>query len=75
MTAHLHQQDGRTITPQYYLSELASPQETEVIVAHEDFMDALHELVASVSQAELEHYNKIQMKFGKTFGNNTQDSK
>ncbi|KAI5124021.1 hypothetical protein M0805_003853 [Coniferiporia weirii] len=51
------------ITPQYYLSELASSSETDVIVSQDDFMEALAELVPSVSQSEMEHYALIQRKF------------
>ncbi|EJD02070.1 AAA-domain-containing protein [Fomitiporia mediterranea MF3/22] len=51
------------LTPQYYLSELASPRETDVVVSEIDFKEALQELVPSVSQAEMEHYNEIQQRF------------
>ncbi|KAI0747694.1 AAA-domain-containing protein [Daedaleopsis nitida] len=51
------------LTPQYYLGELATPAETEVLVCEEDFNAALRELVPSVSQAEMEHYARIQQRF------------
>ncbi|KAI0328087.1 AAA-domain-containing protein [Cubamyces sp. BRFM 1775] len=51
------------MTPQYYLGELATPAETEVLVSEEDFDAALRELVPSVSQAEMEHYARIQQRF------------
>ncbi|KAH9890705.1 AAA-domain-containing protein [Cubamyces lactineus] len=51
------------MTPQYYLGELATPAETEVLVSEEDFNAALRELVPSVSQAEMEHYARIQQRF------------
>ncbi|OBZ75775.1 Peroxisomal biogenesis factor 6 [Grifola frondosa] len=53
------------LTPQYYLSELATPAEIEVLVSEEDFNLALKELVPSVSQAEMEHYARIQQRFSK----------
>ncbi|KAI0637344.1 AAA-domain-containing protein [Trametes polyzona] len=51
------------MTPQYYLGELATPAETEVLVSEEDFNAALRELVPSVSQAEMDHYARIQQQF------------
>ncbi|KAI0710443.1 AAA-domain-containing protein [Cerioporus squamosus] len=51
------------LTPQYYLGELATPAETEVLVSEEDFNSALRELVPSVSQEEMEHYARIQQRF------------
>ena len=51
------------LTPQYYLGELATPAETEVLVSEEDFSAALRELVPSVSQEEMEHYARIQQRF------------
>ncbi|TBU46999.1 AAA-domain-containing protein [Dichomitus squalens] len=51
------------LTPQYYLGELATPAETEVLVSEDDFNAALRELVPSVSQAEMDHYARIQQRF------------
>ena len=51
------------LTPQYYLGELATSAETEVLVSEDDFNAALRELVPSVSQAEMEHYARIQQRF------------
>ncbi|KAL1947477.1 hypothetical protein VTO73DRAFT_14438 [Trametes versicolor] len=51
------------MTPQYYLGELATPAETEVLVSEEDFNAALRELVPSVSQDEMDHYARIQQRF------------
>ncbi|KAL1674956.1 P-loop containing nucleoside triphosphate hydrolase protein [Schizophyllum commune] len=51
------------LTPQYYLAELASPKEIEVLVREEDFEVALRNLVPSVSQAEMEHYREVQKRF------------
>ncbi|RXW18100.1 hypothetical protein EST38_g7753 [Candolleomyces aberdarensis] len=51
------------ITPQYYLSELATPEEILVTVTSEDFELALRNLVPSVSQAEMDHYAQVQKRF------------
>ncbi|GJJ12495.1 hypothetical protein Clacol_006737 [Clathrus columnatus] len=51
------------LTPQYYLAELASPSEVEVLVSEKDFRAALKELTPSVSQEELAHYLAIQQQF------------
>ncbi|CAE6420314.1 unnamed protein product, partial [Rhizoctonia solani] len=51
------------MTAQYYLAELASPAETDVLVNQDDFERALSELVPSVSTSELEHYREVQQKF------------
>ncbi len=51
------------ITPQYYLSAMAEPVDTDVLVSSVDFEQALAELVPSVSQSELEHYKTVQQRF------------
>lgn len=51
------------LTPQYYLAELATPAEVAVLVSQQDFQDALAELVPSVSQAEMQHYARVQQQF------------
>ncbi|KAL1743282.1 P-loop containing nucleoside triphosphate hydrolase protein [Schizophyllum fasciatum] len=51
------------LTPQYYLAELASSKEIEVLVRIQDFEVALKNLVPSVSQAEMEHYREVQKRF------------
>ncbi|KLO07022.1 AAA-domain-containing protein [Schizopora paradoxa] len=51
------------ITPQYYLSAMAEPSDTDVLVSSVDFEQALAELVPSVSQSELEHYKAVQQRF------------
>ncbi|KZT66717.1 AAA-domain-containing protein [Daedalea quercina L-15889] len=53
------------LTPQYYLAELATPAEMEVLVTQRDFEAALKELIPSVSQAEMEHYARVQQRFSK----------
>ncbi|KAJ3490704.1 hypothetical protein NLJ89_g11412 [Agrocybe chaxingu] len=56
------------ITPQYYLAELASPEDITVYVSEEDFDRALKALVPSVSQAEMEHYALVQQRFSQKKG-------
>ncbi|KAG8681830.1 peroxisomal assembly protein [Ceratobasidium sp. 395] len=51
------------MTAQYYLAELATAAETDVLVNADDFFKALNELVPSVSASELEHYREVQQKF------------
>lgn len=51
------------ITPQYYLAEMSTEEDTDITVNREDFLAALKELVPSVSQTEMEHYRKVQEKF------------
>jgi peroxin-6 len=51
------------ITPQYYLAEMATDEDTDITVTREDFISALKELVPSVSQTEMEHYRQVQKRF------------
>lgn len=51
------------MTAQYYLAELATPAEIDVLVNSDDFERAQNELVPSVSASELEHYREVQQKF------------
>jgi len=51
------------ITPQYYLAKMAADDETDAVVALEDFENALRELVPSVSQTEIGHYRSVQARF------------
>lgn len=53
------------MTPQYYLSALATPAEIEVLVSQQDFERALDELVPSVSQGEMGHYREVQKMFSR----------
>ena len=53
------------LTPQYFLSEMAKPEDVEVQVSQEDFDAALAELQPSVSAAEMAHYAKIQERFSR----------
>ncbi|WWD19508.1 hypothetical protein CI109_103969 [Kwoniella shandongensis] len=51
------------LTPQWYLSRMASKGEVEVRVGKEDFEEALKKLVPSVSQEEMKHYERVQKEF------------
>jgi peroxin-6 len=51
------------MTPQYFLSELASADDLLVAVSQVDFDNALVTLVPSVTQAEMEHYARVQHHF------------
>jgi hypothetical protein len=54
------------LTPQYYLAEMATPEEIAVVVTEADFAAALRELVPSVSQAEMAHYAQIRERFSRS---------
>jgi peroxin-6 len=54
------------LTPQYYLAEMAAPEDTIVIVTQEDFDQAVRDLVPSVSQSEMDRYASIQKRFSRT---------
>lgn len=51
------------MTPQYYLAELATAQEVEVLVSQADFESAAEALVPSVSRSEMDHYNQVQQRY------------
>jgi peroxin-6 len=51
------------VTPQYYLAEMASPADSEVLVSQQDFEMALRELKPSVSETEMHHYAQVQRQF------------
>ncbi|KAI0272129.1 AAA-domain-containing protein [Russula aff. rugulosa BPL654] len=54
------------LTPQYYLGEMATPEEIAVVVTAEDFTAALGDLVPSVSQAEMAKYAQIRQRFSRS---------
>ena len=64
-------QHPHPITPQYYLAEMATDAETDVLVSRVDFDAALRELVPSVSASEMQHYAEVQRKFSKDTINST----
>ncbi|KAG6891139.1 hypothetical protein C0992_010127 [Termitomyces sp. T32_za158] len=53
------------LTPQYFLAEMASESDINVLVSREDFDRALKDLIPSVSQSEMDHYAEIQHRFAK----------
>ncbi|CDZ96282.1 Peroxisome assembly factor 2 containing the AAA-type ATPase domain [Phaffia rhodozyma] len=61
------------LSPQYYLSELARPEEIAVLVSQEDFDLALRELIPSVSETEMEHYRRVQKQFQSPGDNQVDD--
>lgn len=42
---------------------MATSEDTEVLVTHDDFERAFHGLVPSVSPSEMDHYKRIQHHF------------
>ncbi|KAF7311671.1 AAA domain-containing protein [Mycena kentingensis (nom. inval.)] len=54
------------LTAPYYLAELATPEDIDVLVSTEDFERALASLTPSVSREEMEHYARVQQKFSQT---------
>jgi peroxin-6 len=62
------------LTPQYYLGEMATPEEIAVIVTAEDFTAALRELVPSVSQAEMANYARIRERFSRSVNASDDDT-
>jgi hypothetical protein len=54
------------LTPQYYLGEMATPEEIAVVVTAEDFTAALRDLIPSVSQAEMAKYAQIRQRFSRS---------
>jgi peroxin-6 len=54
-----------TITAQYYLAHMATPEDIVVQVTEQDFVRALHELIPSVSATELDHYKTVRARFEK----------
>lgn len=51
------------LTPQYFLAEMATVEDREVLVCQQDFESALRDLTPSVSQSEIEHYRFVQRRF------------
>jgi peroxin-6 len=42
---------------------MASPEDIHVLVQQKDFDAALRDLIPSVSQAEMDHYARVQQQF------------
>lgn len=53
----------KPLTPNYYLSRMAKPEETRVQVSADDFARAVFNLRPSVSEAEMAHYERVQREF------------
>src|SRR5947207_7879184 len=48
------------VSTAYFFDHLATSEDVSVVVTEEDFLDANKELVGSVSQKELEHYDRVR---------------
>ncbi|KAF9228544.1 AAA-domain-containing protein [Gyrodon lividus] len=48
------------ISPQFFIAEMVSASQLQLVVSSEDFLQAVEELVPSISQSELSHYALIQ---------------
>ncbi|EIN07593.1 AAA-domain-containing protein [Punctularia strigosozonata HHB-11173 SS5] len=59
------------MVPQYYLAELATPEDIDVLVSEDDFQGALQALVPSVSQSEMDKYREIQRRYSQVDGATT----
>ncbi|KAJ7074407.1 P-loop containing nucleoside triphosphate hydrolase protein [Mycena amicta] len=53
------------LTAQYYLAEMASAEDIDVLVSQADFDRALVNLEPSVSQSEMDHYEQVQRRFSR----------
>lgn len=53
----------RPLTVQYYLATMATPEDIDVKVGREDFVDALKAMKPSVSESEMKHYERVQQDF------------
>ncbi|ETN44336.1 uncharacterized protein HMPREF1541_10516 [Cyphellophora europaea CBS 101466] len=54
---------GEEITTGYFFDHLATAADTEVVVNEDDFQAAHAELVGSVSQKELQHFERVRSLF------------
>ncbi|KAF3309568.1 peroxisomal assembly protein [Orbilia oligospora] len=51
------------VSTAYFFDYLATPDDVAVAVTEDDFMEAKKELIGSVSQKELEHYDRVRQMF------------
>ena len=51
------------VSTAYFFDHLATSEDVSVVVTEQDFLDANKELVGSVSQKELEHYDRVRRTF------------
>lgn len=66
-----HQPFPKPLTVQYYLATLATPEDIDVKVGRDDFIDALSAMKPSVSESEMRHYERVQQEFkGYNIGEN-----
>lgn len=54
---------GVEMSTAYFFDHHATPEDLAVVVTEEDFLAANRELVPSVSQGELAHYEKVRASF------------
>ncbi|KIY51147.1 AAA-domain-containing protein [Fistulina hepatica ATCC 64428] len=54
------------LTPQYYLSVMATYDDLHVLVTGDDFERALQQLIPSVSEADMAHYHDVQKMFSQS---------
>lgn len=59
----IKQRPPPAISTAYFFDHLATEEDTKVAVTEEDFMEAKQELIGSVSQKELEHYDRVREMF------------
>ena len=51
------------VSTAYFFDHMAKPEDVTVLVTEDDFLAAKDELTSSVSQKELEHYDKVRQTF------------
>lgn len=59
----LTQQGKETVNTRWWFDNIATEQDTTVLVQMEDFIKAQNELIPSVSAEELQHYLKVRENF------------
>lgn len=59
----IRQRPPPAISTAYFFDHIATEEDTQVAVTEEDFMEAKRELIGSVSQKELEHYDRVREMF------------
>jgi peroxin-6 len=66
---------GEEISTAYFFDHCATVEDIAVVVSEEDFLAAQREMVASVSQKELEHFERIRNQFEEVDIKNTDSQK
>ena len=66
---------GEEISTAYFFDHCATAEDIAVVVSEEDFLAAQREMVASVSQKELEHFERIRNQFEEVDIKNTDSQK